>query len=52
MERKAEWTNKWNDKQEDSDSLLHGTTSHNKNLYSISQFLTEEAFKIEMFDRH
>ena len=31
------WTNKWNDKQEEADSLLHNTTSHTQHFYQISK---------------
>ena len=34
---KEKWTNKGNDKQEETDSLLYNTTSHTQHLYQISK---------------
>ena len=35
MRKKENKTNKWNDTQEDADSLLHNTTSQTKCLYKL-----------------
>ena len=37
MRKKTKWTNKWNDKHEDADSLLHNTTSLFQCLYNLSK---------------
>ena len=37
LKTKKEWPNKGNDKQEESDTLLHDTTSHTKFLYQITK---------------
>ena len=34
---KEKWTNKGNDKQQHTDSLLHNTTSHTQHLNQISK---------------
>ena len=34
---KEKWTNKGNDKQQHTDSLLHNTTSYTQHLYKISK---------------
>ena len=34
---KEKWTNKGNGKHQDTDSLLHNTTSHTQHLYQISK---------------
>ena len=34
---KENWTNNWNDKQQQADSLLNNATSHTQHLYQVSK---------------
>ena len=38
---KEKWTNNWNDKQEEADSLLHNSTNYTQHLYQISKSLVQ-----------
>ena len=50
LQRKKEWTNKGNHKQEEADTLIYNTTSNTHLLYRIKKILLCGCW--EIFDRN